>query len=234
LTDSKNDAEGNTGGCASVVRATESAEEAAKVRREKWTHEDALINHRLTWLLASQTLLLGAYGLLYQRLTDWFYCPDAKQLHHLKFMLEAIPWIGFVTSLLLLGGVVAALVAMQFIRNEAGTGNSPEVSTWTTGGGWAAGGLLPVVFCGSWLFIHCNQATTGITSEATDKQTVECHPDRLERQKREAQKAENAPPAPLQPIVVTCTSATAKPKPSKPRGEVGRPNGGQTPSRPNN
>lgn len=34
--------------------------------REKWTHEDDLINHRITWLFVSQTLLFAGYGLLLQ------------------------------------------------------------------------------------------------------------------------------------------------------------------------
>ena len=34
-----------------------------------WRYEDTLINHRLTWLLATQTLLFAAFGFLFNMLT---------------------------------------------------------------------------------------------------------------------------------------------------------------------
>ena len=39
--------------------------------REKWLHEDDLVNHRVTWLLTSQALLLGVFGILTKLRLDW-------------------------------------------------------------------------------------------------------------------------------------------------------------------
>jgi hypothetical protein len=46
------------------VMAEMKADSTSSADRENRKHEDEFINHRLTWLLASQTLLLGAYGFL--------------------------------------------------------------------------------------------------------------------------------------------------------------------------
>ena len=35
--------------------------------REKWIHEDNLVNNRLTWLILSQTILFAGYGILITR-----------------------------------------------------------------------------------------------------------------------------------------------------------------------
>ena len=55
-------------------------------------HENTLVNHRLTWLLTSQALLFGGFGLIFQ---------DQKKLndHHYLAFLLIICFVGIVVSL---------------------------------------------------------------------------------------------------------------------------------------
>jgi len=43
--------------------------EKEKLTRERWWHEDALINHRLTWLLTAQIALFAGYGWIIEKVT---------------------------------------------------------------------------------------------------------------------------------------------------------------------
>lgn len=152
-------------------------------RRKKWEHEDHLINHRITWLLGSQTLLLGAYGLLNQRLTDWFFCPTANQRNHLIFLLSELPSVGFWLSLALGLGLVAALIAMLVLkRDDKKHGERSDVRWYTTVGGWIAGIALPIIFCVAWMRIghHQSRSPLGNLPSADD---MSCYPFRLEQWK---------------------------------------------------
>ena len=64
--------------------------------REKWTHEDDLINHRITWLLLSQTLLFTAYGIFLQTASQ----PD--HLASVDKLIPVIPLIGFAVSIIIM------------------------------------------------------------------------------------------------------------------------------------
>jgi hypothetical protein len=147
--------------------------------REKWTHEDHLINHRLTWLLVSQTLLFGSDGFLNQTLTHWFFCPTDAQRQHIIFLVETIPVVGRISAGLLLFGVVAALIAMGIIwyrwYRATPQGVRPDVNLFTTLAGWAAGGLLPVVFFVAWGWVQDNQNKNNLIT-LSEQQETKCLP----------------------------------------------------------
>jgi hypothetical protein len=126
-------------------------------QREKWIHEDNLINHRLTWLLATQTLLLGAYGLLNQRITDWFFCPTTAQLLHLSFLMAFLPWIGVSLAVILAIGIGAACVAMTILIDEAPAQAKPYVHRYTTRAGWFTACAMPALFCAIWVVVAVKQ-----------------------------------------------------------------------------
>ncbi len=112
--------------------------------REKWVHEDNLVDHRLTWLLVSQTLMFAGYGVLLDSLAR---CPSANQASHIKRLLTYLPVFGIVTSLLILGSIAAALWAMIILRKR-----NPDLDVYrgaTVLGSLASIGL-PLVFAFAW------------------------------------------------------------------------------------
>jgi len=72
--------------------------------REQWVHEDNLINHRMTWLILSNGLLLTAYGLLLK---------DGVRL-----LVLSIPAIGMFLSFVVGAAIYAALAAMHDVRRR--------------------------------------------------------------------------------------------------------------------
>lgn len=122
-----------------------------EARRSMWVHEDELINHRLNWLLVSQGLLFAAYGILLEITA----APNssASQPSALAALLELLPLLGIVTSLAILFGVGAALVAMAILYCRAKDAKSRatlHVHLATTLIGWLAGAALPAVFFYAW------------------------------------------------------------------------------------
>ena len=107
--------------------------------RERWTHEDHLINHRLTWLLASQTLLFAAYGLLLQQ--------SSQPGSNLAPFLSTLATIGKAVSWLIAIGIFAALIAMLMIKRRS---NQPDVSWFATILGWVCAFGLPILFILVW------------------------------------------------------------------------------------
>src|SRR5690349_20887737 len=127
--------------------------------REMWTHEDHLINYRLTWLLVTQTLLFTGYASLLEALLD-----EEKNIKGanrgilLSLVKDVIPALGIVIALVILLGVVAALGAM-YIIGKSRTDPTPTGSRWgihwlTTIMGWLSGGLLPILFAIVWLVVR--------------------------------------------------------------------------------
>ncbi len=115
--------------------------------REKWVHEDNLVNHRLTWLLVSQTLMFAGYGVLLDSLGR---CPSPSQASHIRRLLTYLPFFGIATSLLILGGIVAAVWALIILRRRnAGL----DVYRWTTVLSFLASIGLPVVFAIAWYIV---------------------------------------------------------------------------------
>ncbi|MEM1222516.1 MAG: hypothetical protein AAGH40_07105 [Verrucomicrobiota bacterium] len=120
------------------------SEKTANRERDKWVHEDQLINHRLTWLIASQSLLFAGYGLLVQK-------EPTKRTPEISELLVCFPWLGTLTSAAILLGILGAMSAMVFIAGNAD--QDPDIHWITTGLGWLAAVSLPTIFLVSWITI---------------------------------------------------------------------------------
>ena len=86
----------------------------------KWIHEDELINHRLTWLMVSQTLLFTAYAALYYAdATAEAQCPGKATIlkSKIEFSIFLLPWIGAFVSILIWTAVIAAIRALYILKD---------------------------------------------------------------------------------------------------------------------
>lgn len=106
--------------------------------RLKFEHE--LLNRRVTWLLASQTILFAAYGL-----TD-------KHIENDKIIVEIIPCIGLLLSISIFIGIIASIFAKTLTWLDNRT-EHPQfgVRTWITILGFTPDLLLPILFSFGWL-----------------------------------------------------------------------------------
>ncbi len=110
--------------------------------REQWTHEDMLINHRVSWLILSEGLLFNAYRAQAGSVDNW--------------LSLAFPFFGTLVAALLGAGIYAAMAATQEVRrqfDEAGLGDLCPLAPpgrLAQRGRWAAR-ALPFVFGAMWL-----------------------------------------------------------------------------------
>jgi hypothetical protein len=132
-------------------------QEAYNNFREQWTHEDKLINHRLGWLMNSQTILFAVYGVLLGAKVPGTSVPfDNNLLIQIPSMLKLIVKLGCITSLLLWLSVLAAVMALNALRKHAGGQNDPRplnpgaLSFYL---GIISPLGLPLVFCAAWLYL---------------------------------------------------------------------------------
>lgn len=89
-----------------------SLDDALKVHasfREKSCHEDGSINQRKTWLVLSQTFLIGALVLLLS---------NAKIVTEYEFLIELIVWVGLISSFSACVGILAAHLALFGTRGR--------------------------------------------------------------------------------------------------------------------
>jgi heme/copper-type cytochrome/quinol oxidase subunit 3 len=120
--------------------------------REKWTHEDDLLNHRLTWLLVSQTLLFAAYGAVLKIRIDLQSLPVPRTEAKVEVLVRWLPRFGLITSLLIFFSVFAAALALRELKRrypEAGV----DVKSYTSAMGLIASLGLPLTFLAAWLKI---------------------------------------------------------------------------------
>ena len=110
-------------------------------------HEDGLINHRLTWLLAGQPLLFLAYAHVIGLRKPGDNQPF--QPEH-EAALSVIPWVGGLLAAGVFLGIVGAVIALQLLRNRRASGRVYGVSWFTTLLGICPPLLLPVVFMWAW------------------------------------------------------------------------------------
>ena len=110
--------------------------------REQWTHEDALVNHRVSWLILSSGLLFTAYRAESASTGNW--------------LALAFPLFGMLLAALIGVAIHAALAASEDVRREferAGLADlcslAPQ-SRLARRGRWAAK-ALPFVFGAMWL-----------------------------------------------------------------------------------
>lgn len=109
--------------------------------REQWTHEDTLVNHRVSWLILSEGLLFNAYRAHTGSADNW--------------LSLAFPIFGMLVAALLGVGIYAALAATgEVLRQfeEAGLADLcplAPASHLAQRGRWAAR-ALPFVFGAMW------------------------------------------------------------------------------------
>jgi hypothetical protein len=110
----------------------EKAERQHRLLLEKWLHEDELLNHRLTWLMVSQTLLFTVYAALYYadataRLTITQFqnggqnqnaLSAGKLIDQLEHLVPLVPVIGASVSFLIWIAVVGAIGAMHVLQSQ--------------------------------------------------------------------------------------------------------------------
>lgn len=121
--------------------------------REKWVHEDHLINHRLNWLIMTQTILFAAYGLL---ISVKVQNPESRYLNNIESVITTLPAIGIAVSALILLGIIGAVGAMFELRkNRTAQVETMDVDAalWTTILGQITGLLMPAVFITGWLWV---------------------------------------------------------------------------------
>jgi hypothetical protein len=109
--------------------------------------ENELIHHRLSWLLAGQSLLLLAFGnLVSARVSDDAANTVAFEMR--ERALKYIPRVGFWSAFVVLVGVLAAIVAfVMIIRRD---GRSFGVHWTTTILGFVPSVGLPLIFMIAW------------------------------------------------------------------------------------
>lgn len=122
--------------------------------REKWVHEDDLINHRLNWLLMTQTILFAAYGLLLDNQPDT--TANDNLGRNVDALIKVLPYLGIaVSGLIFLGvlGAVGAMYALRRNRTKEVKEMDIDAALWTSILGQLTGLLLPIVFIAAWLFV---------------------------------------------------------------------------------
>ncbi len=117
--------------------------------REQWTHEDTLVNHRVSWLILSEGLLFNAYR------------AQAGMADH--WLTMAFPFFGTLVAALLGAGIYAAMAATQDVRrqfDDAGLGDLCPLAPagrLAQQGRWAAR-ALPFVFGAMWIVAAAHDA----------------------------------------------------------------------------
>jgi hypothetical protein len=122
--------------------------------RARLEHEDGLITSRLAWLMAAESFLFTAYAIALNG-------PSTSQ--HLR-LLKLIPVVAILSSALIFAGIVAAVRAMGWIREQlrsrvpdASSLNLPPLHTpGAVAAGLAAPLILPLVFILVWLYLLSN------------------------------------------------------------------------------
>ena len=110
--------------------------------REQWTHEDNLVNHRVSWLILSEGLLFTVYRAEAASAGNW--------------LALAFPLFGMLVAALIGVAIHAALAASEDVRREFDRAGLADLcplapaSRLARRGRWAAK-ALPFVFGAMWL-----------------------------------------------------------------------------------
>lgn len=133
--------------------------ECYQLFRNRIEHEDSLIIQRLSWLMASQSFLFTAYAIVTNALTTSSTKSVNTYIDHLLALVQIIPIVALLNSLLIAASIFAALIAINQLRcgykKQAAalqplplqTGRVPRVM------GLAAPVLLPLLFFAVWLYL---------------------------------------------------------------------------------
>lgn len=123
--------------------------------REKWVHEDDLINHRLSWLGVTQGLLFAALGFALHEQSALSNDAGPPMSPLLKLLVNYLPYLGLLTSTLIFIGVLGATIAMIRIKRIYGL-DQYGISLLTTAMGWTCALGLPVSFVIAWVLVLLN------------------------------------------------------------------------------
>lgn len=116
--------------------------------REQWTHEDMLVNHRVSWLILSEGLLFNAYRTQADAAGSW--------------LMLTLPLFGALVAALLGAGIYAALAATHEVRRQFEQAGLADLcplapaSRLAQRGRWAAR-ALPFVFGAMWVVAAAQQ-----------------------------------------------------------------------------
>lgn len=127
-----------------------------ELTRDHITHEDDLVNSRLTWFLVVQSLLFAAYGVTLE-------APQVGQSTPLQIQLleTVIPWIGIAASILVFSSILGARLTILHMQKFWFDQDTNEIShfppivckacaKWL---GDAEAYVLPFVFGITWVCI---------------------------------------------------------------------------------
>jgi len=113
--------------------------------REKWVHEDDLLDHRVTWLLLSQTLLFAAYGVCLAAPTD----PKFPQ--KIERLVAVTPVLGIALAVAVSAAIAAAYFAQKSLQCLTLERLSvPGVHNWV---GHSSIVVYPVFFVAAWVTV---------------------------------------------------------------------------------
>lgn len=119
--------------------------EKEKLARERWWHEDVLINHRLTWLLTTHIALFAGYGWIIEKITQ-----TGHDLILYGRFVWLFPLFGFISALAFLVSIISAIRTQTSIAAKF-----PEIDfpadKWCTWGRWVAPIVAPLLFLIAWL-----------------------------------------------------------------------------------
>jgi ABC-type multidrug transport system permease subunit len=125
--------------------------------RERWWHEDNLINQRTTWLLTTQGVLATAFGFVKYRAAELSFrspsnTPEFKYdeyVQTLQIFSDGLAAIGIVSSLVSLIGIFAAQKAQRALQRTHGT--YLGVASQTTRIGHFVAMFTPILCIAAWL-----------------------------------------------------------------------------------
>ena len=110
--------------------------------REQWTHEDTLVNHRVSWLILSEGLLFTAYS--------------AQHASSMGWLGLGFPFFGMAVAALIGIGIFTALAATDEIKRQFDMAGLADLCSLAPAsqvahrGRWASK-ALPFVFGAMWL-----------------------------------------------------------------------------------
>jgi hypothetical protein len=123
--------------------------------QNRLSHEDDLINQRISWLVSSQSFLLTAYAITVNGLA----ADETKPLAHVqRKLLNLLPVVGIACVLLVCVALIGGLMAMGELRKFAATRLPKDrlflISKPTTQYlGVSAPVLIPIAFLVIWGFL---------------------------------------------------------------------------------
>jgi hypothetical protein len=127
--------------------------EEYRIVRSEIEHEDQLINHRLSWLVSSQSFLLTGFAISLNAPVS-FLSPAHEQVS--KKFFHLLPYAGLCTVALIYPTILAAIIAMARLRAHARNGppgdlppvQGTRLTLWMGNCGPI---LIPWIFAATWV-----------------------------------------------------------------------------------